>query len=77
MGLISGGILSLLFPELRFFYAVSLAIYLSVILISSLNKDIRLIPRIFLGTILTHLSYGFWFIKGLLSKKMQEEILNG
>ncbi len=37
------------------------------------GNNLRLIPYVFLGIIITHFAYGFFFIKGLLSKKLQEE----
>ncbi len=40
--------------------------------ITRLN-DLRLIPYVFLGIIYTHFTYGVFFIKGVLSKKLQEE----
>ncbi len=39
----------------------------------SLSKELGLLPMVFLGIIFTHLVYGFYFLKGLLAKKLWEE----
>jgi len=68
-----GGLLSLIFPFIMPFYFRLIAIYLLLSFLGSFKKDIRLIPLVFLGTIMTHFCYGIWFIKGLLSRKLKEE----
>ncbi|MCK4325932.1 glycosyltransferase [bacterium] len=73
IALIAGGALSLLSPIIKSIYIAIIAIYLLVILLSSLNKQTRLIPLIFPGMILTHLCYGIWFLRGLFSRKLREE----
>ena len=73
IGLIVGGVLSLLSLIIRPIYIAIIAMYLLLILLSSLNRQIRLIPLVFLGIILTHLCYGIWFLRGLFSRKLQEE----
>jgi GT2 family glycosyltransferase len=47
--------------------------YLAIVIISSLCLDIRLIFLVFVGTVLTHLTYGINFVLGLLSPKLKEE----
>jgi len=73
IGLLVGGFFSLIFPIFRPFYITIIAVYLLSVFLSSLNRDIRLIFFVFSGIILTHLCYGFCFIKGLFSKKLKEE----
>lgn len=73
IGLIAGGSLSFISPIIKSIYITLIAIYLLLAFLSSLNRDIRLIPLTFLGIILTHLCYGIWFIKGLASRKLKEE----
>ena len=46
--------------------------YFLIVLVFSLNKDIRLLFYIFAGTILTHFTYGINFIKGILAGKLKE-----
>ncbi len=67
-----GGLLSLFFPFIRPFYFTAIGIYLILTFISSLKKDLRLIPLIFIGIIGTHFCYGAWFIRGLFSRKLKE-----
>jgi cellulose synthase/poly-beta-1,6-N-acetylglucosamine synthase-like glycosyltransferase len=71
-----GALLALLLPGLSPFYFSGLAFYLLVVFICSISKDLRLIPLVFFGIIITHAGYGFYFIKGLLSKGLPEENYN-
>jgi len=72
-GLIVGLILSLALPFIKVIYLLSLILYFLSVCISSMNKEPRLAPFVFLGIIMTHLTYGLFFIKGLLVKKLKEE----
>jgi GT2 family glycosyltransferase len=71
--LICGGPLSLISAPLRSIYFSGVFLYLALVLFFSIHKDLRLIPLVFFGTILTHLTYGLYFLKGLFSKKLKEE----
>jgi GT2 family glycosyltransferase len=71
--LIIGAVLSLISVPFRMIYLSGLSLYLFLVFISSIFKDLRLIPLVFLGIISTHLTYGFWFLKGLLSLRLKEE----
>jgi len=81
--LLGGGILSLFSFSTKGLYSLGLIIYLVFILSSSLllvvaTKESRVnrVKLLFLtvsGIFLTHFTYGIYFIKGLLSKKMREE----
>jgi cellulose synthase/poly-beta-1,6-N-acetylglucosamine synthase-like glycosyltransferase len=74
MFLIAGGIIAwFLGGFLRMAYLFGMSLYLFLVLIFSINKELRLFPLVFLGIILTHLTYGFYFFKGLLSSKLKEE----
>ncbi len=73
--LIAGAIFSLALVHIRTVYFLGLFLYLSLVLIFSIHKDLRLIPFVFSGIILTHLTYGFYFLKGLFYKKLSEERL--
>jgi len=61
-------------PVMRGFYFTGLYVYFAAVLIFSITKDIRLIPFVASGTILTHLTYGINFLIGLLSKRLKEDI---
>jgi len=61
-----------IFPFMRFIYFLGLAFYLLCVFLFSLNKEIRFIPFIFLGIILTHLTYGVYFLKGFFSRKLKD-----
>ena len=52
---------------------VLIAGYLMVVALSTFNPKLKLFGFTFLGTVLTHLAYGVYFIKGLLAAKMPEE----
>ncbi|MFH1202716.1 MAG: glycosyltransferase [Candidatus Omnitrophota bacterium] len=71
--LLSGLVTSIFISYLRIFYAFGLVFYVSLVLIFSINNKLRLIPVVFSGIILTHLTYGYYFIKGLFSKRLKEE----
>ena len=81
--LLTGGISSLSFSPAAGIYSLILTMYSAFILASSLSlvfdiKESRInrIKLLFLtifGIFLTHITYGIYFIKGLLAKKMIEE----
>ncbi len=71
--LITGAILSLSIIPIRIIYLLGLILYFSLVLIFSISKELRFIPYVFCGIILTHITYGFYFIRGLLSKTLSEE----
>lgn len=72
--LIGGAILSSISTPMRIIYSLGVFLYLILILILSVNKELRLIPLVFFGIISTHITYGFYFLKGLISKKLREEL---
>ncbi len=72
--LIAGAIFSLFLIPIRIIYSLALISYFSLVLIFSISKEPRFIPYLFSGIILTHITYGFYFLKGLLAKKLLEEI---
>jgi len=71
--LITGAILSVFLIPIRITYFLSLFLYFSLILIFSISKELRFIPYVFSGIILTHITYGLYFLKGLLTKTLSEE----
>jgi len=72
-GLIIGFLLSFLNPAFKLLYISAVALYLALAFISSISKDFRLTFFVFRGIIISHLIYGLYFIKGLLSPKLKEE----
>ena len=48
-------------------------LYCIIVLLFSLNRNLKLTLFVFVGIILTHLTYGLNFIRGLFSKKLKEE----
>lgn len=72
--LLTGGFLSLLLSSLRTVYLAAVYLYLLLIFASTLHyKNPRLIQKVFLGIISTHIAYGIYFLKGLLLKRLPEE----
>lgn len=71
--LICAGSLSLFLPPIRFIYILGISLYFILVLIVSVFKGLKLFPFVFFGTVLSHFAYGFYFIIGLLSKKLKEE----
>jgi hypothetical protein len=68
-----GASASLLSPLLRKAYFICLLSYLAVILLCSASRDLRLTLLVALGTLATHFTYGVYFMKGLLSRRLKEE----
>jgi len=71
--IITGAILSLFFIPVRISYSLGLTLYLFLVGLFSGSKGLRFFPYVFSGIILTHLVYGFYFVKGLFSKVLKEE----
>jgi GT2 family glycosyltransferase len=72
-GLIFGGITSIAFPPFRLIYFLGVYLYVLLVIFFSFSKQIALIPPVFFGIIITHITYGVYFLKGLLSQKLSEE----
>lgn len=71
LGVLFGPIACLFFPILWFAYAGVLFLYFMLVSVSIKNvKSIKLFFLVLIGVFVTHLSYGFCFIQGLLSKKL-------
>lgn len=71
--LLIGAGLSLLFAPLKALYLSGVFFYLFLVFIFSISKELRLIPLLFFGIILTHIAYGAYFLKGLFSENLKEE----
>ena len=57
--------------DYRYFYL--LLSYLFLVFVFSFQKNLKLSLLVFLGIILTHLTYGFNFVVGILSGRLKEE----
>ena len=64
---------SFIYPPLGMLYFPGAVSYLSIVFIFSVHIDFRLTFLVFWGIIFSHLVYGLYFIKGLLSRKLKEE----
>jgi len=74
IGLVAGPAAGLIHPAIRSLYAYSVFLYLFLVLLSSLKgKKISLFIYVFLGIILTHITYGTAFIQGLFAKRLKDE----
>jgi len=71
--LIAGAILCAFIIPIRIIYLLGLILYFSLVFIFSVSKELRFIPYVFSGIILTHITYGLYFLKGLLAKTLSEE----
>ncbi len=70
---VAGLVIGLLLP-LRGVYDFFVVLYLILVALSSFPKNnIKLGSMVFAGIILTHITYGLFFIKGLLAKRLKEE----
>ena len=71
-GLAVGGILSITTPSIRSIFLTGVLVYLFLVFLSSLSsKNPILILLVFLGIVLSHLTYGTTFIKGLIIKRLE------
>jgi GT2 family glycosyltransferase len=73
IGFAAGLILSVFFVDIRNLFFLALSAYLLLVLIFSISKDLRLISFKFFGIITSHITYGFFFLKGLFQVKLKEE----
>ena len=69
-GVIIGGIVSVFSPFIRIIYMTILALYLVLVVEETIRlRNFLIMP----GIISTHFAYGIFFIKGLLSRRLEEE----
>jgi glycosyltransferase involved in cell wall biosynthesis len=71
VGLLTGPLLSAFSPAIQTIYIAGGSLYLGGVLLSSLQKDLRLIPLVFLGIPLTHITYGIGFMKGMVTGELE------
>ncbi|MFH0738937.1 MAG: glycosyltransferase [Candidatus Omnitrophota bacterium] len=70
----AGVILSLFFAPLKITYLAGVLLYLFLVFSASISKGLGLFPLVFSGIILTHITYGLYFLRGLALKKLKEEL---
>ncbi len=67
-------LLAVLLPFIMPYYITFLAIYGFLVLLTAIKTmNYKMMPVVFLGIIANHITYGLWFIKGLVARKMPEE----
>jgi cellulose synthase/poly-beta-1,6-N-acetylglucosamine synthase-like glycosyltransferase len=71
LGVLLGPIACIFFPVLWFVYTSILILYFLLVSVNIKKvKSIKLFFLVLIGVFVTHVSYGFCFIQGLLSKKL-------
>ncbi len=75
VGILLGAAMALALPALRATYTASIALYVCAVLASAwlTCQDFFLTVLTALGIMATHLTYGIWFVVGLLSPRLSEE----
>jgi len=73
--LLGGAALSLAWPSLRPLYALGIGLYLLAVWLSALvaSRNLWLSLAVAAGIVAMHLTYGIWFMIGLLSPRLKEE----
>jgi len=71
--LVLGSFFSIFNSNFSILFLISILSYLTAVFISSLNNLPKLTLLVFSGIILTHITYGLNFIKGLIIKRLTEE----
>ncbi len=74
LSVLAGAVLSLYSAPLKIIYFSCLLVYIILVFLSSISRGLVLFPLVFLGIILTHMTYGLYFIKGLTAKSLKEEL---
>ncbi|MGB9693923.1 MAG: hypothetical protein ACPLYF_03680, partial [Fervidobacterium sp.] len=70
--LVIGGIVSYFSSAVRIIYFILVLAYLlSTFVNALLVKDVKLFFPVWIGTILTHLTYGVYFLVGLAKKELE------
>jgi len=73
LAVVLGLVLNLFSPFVKMLFIFSLLIYLSIVVVFSISKSLKMTVLLIPGVILSHLTYGIFFIKGLLSENLEEE----
>lgn len=74
LGILLGPLFALIHPIFQVLYLGAIGAYLAAALLTGIIWGrARLFLPVTLGVILTHLTYGLWFLKGLLSSQLKEE----
>ncbi len=75
VGMLAGAILSVFLPALAPLYLFGLCLYALAALLSAAIacRSWAYLAPVALGIVATHLTYGIWFVKGLVSPRLSEE----
>jgi cellulose synthase/poly-beta-1,6-N-acetylglucosamine synthase-like glycosyltransferase len=73
LAVILGAFFSLFSHSLRMIYFSGAFFYILAAIVYSAARRLSLTHLVFCGIILTHLTYGFYFLKGLASSRLKEE----
>ena len=77
VGFVAGIVLSFFNIWIRILFLVGALIYLLIMLVTSINKNLRTSFWVFVGSVLTHFWYGFGFLYGLLVKNKTADASKG
>jgi cellulose synthase/poly-beta-1,6-N-acetylglucosamine synthase-like glycosyltransferase len=69
--LLAGAGLSYFYPAFKFILSSIIGVYLVLAFASAVQGEKKLTPLVWLGIILTHITYGVFFIAGLLKKELR------
>lgn len=73
IGFLEGIISSFFSYTIKEFFIIFLFFYLLIMLVTSINKNIKTSFFVFISSILTHFSYGFGWLYGIFAKQKSEQ----
>jgi len=74
LSVFSGAVVSSYWGPLEIIYLSCLLVYIFLVFVNGISKGLVLFPLVFIGVILTHITYGLYFLKGLTLKRLKEEL---
>jgi len=72
VGVLGGALFILAFPQWGVLYAVIMGAYLACVALSALMNPLPMFGFVLVGIVLTHLSYGIFFLKGLTARRLRD-----
>jgi len=74
LALIMGLVTAIIYQPFRLFFIVAVAFYFLIMVLENLKwGSPAMVPVVTLGTFFTHIIYGIGFLKGLFSRRLEEE----
>ncbi len=75
LGIMAGIILSFFNPILKNVFLIGIISYLTIMFLDSAlrSRQLKLTFFVYISSLLTHICYGIWFVKGMLKKRLKEE----